>query len=81
MNPSQTWTQIGVDARKSSLDLEFLKITTTYAIRVLAYMSTGSGLPSDYIDVKTLEGGESCFSNQLKSAVPKLIYPFFSCPV
>ena len=59
MNMSAGWTQVGVHLTKSQVDLKDLKVFTTYTIRVLAYISSGSGLPSDYIDVKTLEGGKN----------------------
>ena len=60
MNSSQSWMLVGAPASSSEILLEDLKIFTTYTIRVMAFISTGSGLPSDLFDVKTSEGGK-CF--------------------
>ena len=55
--PSQDWTRIAILKGSSSLDLVDLKQFTTYTIRVMAFTLTGYGIPSSYIDARTLEGG------------------------
>ena len=57
--PTQEWTRVAILKGSYSLDLVDLKSFTTYTIRVMAFIRTGYGIPSSYIDVRTLEGGNS----------------------
>ena len=53
------WKRIAVDSNKTEAFLNDLKPFTTYTIRVMAFIATGDGIPSNLLDVKTLQGGKS----------------------
>ena len=53
------WKRFAVGSDKDEAYLIDLKPFTTYTIRVMAFIATGNGIPSNFMDIKTLQGGKA----------------------